>query len=152
MLVLHVWRKWSSTIFLSPLHLFWMQGSAYIWSSESQQASHCIGTFVRYDLLQFVQRLHVLSRMPKYSRSALKKWGNVRVSFNFSYCVALLDGNNIPEVWTKVCLGGPGHLTILILICYWPIRNADIPAASRQLVSEVWWTWALRVSWIALFK
>lgn len=86
MLVLHVWRKWSSAIFLSSLHLFWMQGSPYIWSSESQQASHCIGTFVRNDLLQFVQRLHLLPRMPKYSRSALKKWGNVRVSFNFLLC------------------------------------------------------------------
>lgn len=83
MLVLHLWRKWSAIILLSSLHLFWMQRSAYIWPSENEQASHCIGTFLRNDLLQLVQRLYVLSRMPNYCWSALKKWGNVRFAFSF---------------------------------------------------------------------
>lgn len=89
MLVLHVWWKRSPIVLLSPLHLLWMQRAAYIWPHENEQASHCIGAFLRNGLLQLVQRLYVLPRMPNYCWSALKKWGNVRFVFLFSITLFL---------------------------------------------------------------
>lgn len=161
MLVLHLWRQWSATILLSALHLFRMQRRAHIWPSENEQAPHRIRTVVRNAVLQLVQRLHLPSRMPNDSWSALKKWGNVRfpiffsAKFVFSVATFSLIWRYIfalPEVWIKVCRGGHGHRTMSISICCWLIRSVGTRVENRPSVCEVWWTWAQHVSWIALFK